>query len=105
MILRMLFLALALSGSALAQEIKSEDLVTTLENSYEKAADKAGACVVALKVDREPIAAPKGPPASGIRSRYGIPEADVYAIAHACWCSSVVVGASAAIHSTFVIVS
>lgn len=108
MILRTLALALALCGTALAQEkqnIKSEDLVTTLENAYEKASDKAAACVVAIKVDRDPEPAAKAPPASGLRSRFGLPPEDVFAKRPSGWCTGLIIESSGTILTTYFNVS
>lgn len=105
MILRTLLLALALSGSALAQEIKSEDLVTTLETSYEKASEKAASCVVAIKVDREPEEKPKAPAIPGLRSRLGIPPEDVFAKRPTAWCTGLIVEPNGTILTTYFNVS
>lgn len=92
MILRTLAVAFALSGVALAQEIKSDDLVLSLEQSYEKAADRAAGAVVAIKVDREAeplLPRPSGP--SGLGGRFRMPE-DVFAKRPAAsWCSGLIV--------------
>ena len=96
---------LALAAALPAQEIKSDDVVTTLETTYEKAAEKAGPAVVAIRVDREPEAAPKSPSAPGLRGRFGIPPEDVFAKRPAGWCSGVVVESSGTILTTYFNVS
>jgi S1-C subfamily serine protease len=96
---------LALAAALPAQEIKSDDVVTTLEATYEKAAEKAGPAVVAIRVDREPEAAPKSPSAPGLRGRFGIPPEDVFAKRPAGWCSGVVVESSGTILTTYFNVS
>ena len=101
MILRTLAVVFALSGVAAAQQIKSDDLVTTLESAYEKASAKAGPSVVAIKVDREPEAKP---PAPGGRGRFGMPE-DVFAKRPAGWCSGLIVESSGTILTTWFNVS
>lgn len=91
MILRTLLMAFALSGvAAAAQEIKSDDLILSLEQAYEKAADKAAAAVVAIRVDREPEVVPKPSAPPGFRGRFGMPE-DVFAKRPSAWCSGLVV--------------
>jgi len=108
MILRTLVMALALCGMAAAQEIKSPDLVTELENGYQKAAQKAAAAVVAIKVDREPEAAekPKTPRFPGLGGRFGmVPPEDVFARRPVAWCSGVVVEPNGTILTTYFNVS
>jgi S1-C subfamily serine protease len=105
MILRSLVTVLALGGFATAQEIKSDDVVSSLENAYEKASEKAGPAVVAIKVDREPEAqAPKLPVPPGMRGRFGPPE-DVFAKRPSAWCSGVIVESSGTILTTYFNVS
>ncbi len=103
MILRTLVVVLALSGVAAAQQIKSDDVITTLESAYEKAAEKAGAAVVAIKVDREPDPKPAAPP-GGMRGRFGMPE-DVFAKRPTAWCSGVIVESTGTILTTYFNVS
>jgi S1-C subfamily serine protease len=106
MILRTLVLVLALAGAAAAQEIKSEDVITTLETCYTKCIEKAGPSVVAIKVDREPEVVPKpsGPP--GLRGgRFGMPLEDVFAKRPSAWCSGVIVEADGTILTTYFNVS
>lgn len=107
MILRTLVMALALGAGAFAQEIKSEDAVTTLEASYQKAAEKAAPAVVAIKVDREPEAAekPRGRTFPGLGGRFGIPPEDVFAKRPVAWCSGVIVERSGTILTTYFNVS
>src|SRR5262249_6675855 len=72
MMLRTLALVFALSGAAAAaQEIKSDDLISSLESTYSKVCEKAGPAVVGIRVDREPE--PKAPQPPGPR-RFGMPE-------------------------------
>jgi len=105
MILRSLVMALALGGVAAAQEIKSDDVITSLESAYEKASEKAGPAVVAIKVVREPEAAPKAPAQPpGMRGRFGLPE-DVFAKRPSGLCSGVVVESSGTILTTWFNVS
>lgn len=95
--------ALAVPAAAHAQnrrDIKSDDLVTSLESSYEKAADKAGPAVVAIRVDREPEPAPKTPGFPGLRSRFTMPE-DVFAKRPSAWCSGVIIEESGTILTTY----
>ncbi|MBI3857035.1 MAG: PDZ domain-containing protein [Planctomycetes bacterium] len=104
--LRALVLTLALASAAPAQEIKSDDLVASLESSYGKAAKAAGPAVVAIKVDREPetSSAPKGP-VPGLRGRFGMPPEDVFAKRPAAWCSGLIVESSGTILTTYFNVS
>jgi S1-C subfamily serine protease len=102
MILRTLAVVLALSGVAAAQQIKSDDVVTTLESAYEKAAEKAGPAVVAIKVDREPEAKAPAPP-GGMR-RFAMPE-DVFAKRPTAWCSGVIIESTGTILTTYFNVS
>jgi len=104
MILRTLAVVLALSGVAAAQQIKSDDVVTSLESAYGKASEKAGPAVVAIKVDREPepSAKPLQPP--GMRGRFGMPE-DVFAKRPTGCCSGVIVESSGTILTTYFNVS
>lgn len=106
MILRTLVLALALGGVAAAQEIRTTDVVTEIERSYEKAAQKAAAAVVAVKVDREPEAEkPKSIPLPGMR-RFGMqPPEDVFARRPVAWCSGVVIEPGGTILTTYFNVS
>lgn len=104
MVLRTLVVGLALCGIAQAQEVKSDDLVSSLESSYEKAADKAGPAVVAIKVDREPEAAPRLTLPPGMRGRFGPPE-DVFAKRPVAWCSGVIVEPAGTILTTYFNVS
>jgi len=96
---------LALGGFATAQEIKSEDAIATLENSYEKVAQKADPAVVAIRVDREPEAVPKNVPGPGLRGRFGMPPEDVFAKRPSGWCTGLVVEASGTILTTYFNVS
>src|SRR5579862_6959664 len=96
---------LALGGFTSAQEIKSEDAISTLENAYEKAAEKAGPAVVAIRVDREPEPVTKNGPGSGLRSRFGMPPEDVFARRPSGWCTGVVVESTGTILTTFFNVS
>jgi serine protease Do len=112
MILRTLAVVLALTcaelyrgGSvAAAQQIKSDDVVTTLESAYEKVADKVGPAVVAIKVDREAEAAPKSQVPPGMRGRFGMPE-DVFAKRPTGCCSGLIVEPSGTILTTYFNVS
>jgi serine protease Do len=61
----------AASWPAAAQEIASDDLAVTLERMYQKAAEKAAASVVAIKVDREPEPEKKPVPAPAPSPRPG----------------------------------
>src|SRR5438105_4827639 len=110
---RTLALALALAcaelcrggGVAAAQQIKSDDVITTLETAYEKASQKAGAAVVAIKVDREAEPVPKAPQAPpGMRGRFGMPE-DVFAKRPTACCSGVIVEPTGTILTTWFNVS
>lgn len=95
---------LGLAAAAPAQEIKSDDILTTLESSYEKAAEKASPAVVAIRVDRDPEPAPKsGPSVPGLR-RFGMPE-EVFAKRPAAWCSGMIIEASGTILTTYFNVS
>jgi putative serine protease PepD len=106
MILRTLVLALALSGTALSQEIKSEDAVTTMESCYSRCMDKAGPSVVAIKVRREAEAAPKPANPPGLRGRFGVPLEDVFAKRPtSAVCSGVIVEADGVILTTYFNVS
>ena len=108
MIIRTLVLVLALAGStaiAAGQEIKSEDVVTTLESGYATAAAKAGPAVVAIKVDREPEAAAKPSGQPGLRGRFGMPVEDVFARRPAACCSGVIVEPEGVILTTYFNVS
>jgi S1-C subfamily serine protease len=104
MILRTLAVLLALTGVAAAQQIKSDDVVTSLEGAYEKASQKAGPAVVSIKVEREaePAAKPATPP--GMRGRFGMPE-DVFAKRPAGGCSGLIVESSGTILTTWFNVS
>jgi S1-C subfamily serine protease len=104
MILRTLVLVLALSGVAASQEIKSDDVLTSLEGAYEKASEKAGPAVVAIKVVREPEPAPKAPPQPPGMRRFGMPE-DVFAKRPSGCCSGVIVESSGTILTTWFNVS
>jgi S1-C subfamily serine protease len=95
----------ALGAGAPAQEIKSEDAIATLENAYEKAAEKAGLSVVAIRVDREPESAPRTGPAPGLRGRFGIPPEDIFARRPSGWCTGLVVEPSGTILTTYFNVS
>src|SRR5258706_1381374 len=99
MILRAVVMSIVLCGAAAAQEIKSDELILSLETSYEKAADKAGTAVVAIKVDREAEVVPKAPGPSGLRGRFGMPE-DVFAKRPSAWCSGVIVESTGIILTT-----
>jgi len=92
---------LALAAAAPAQEIKSDDVVTSLESAYEKASDKAGPAVVAIRVEREAEPAPKAPSLPGLRGRFGIPPVDVFAKRPTAWCSGFVVESSGIILTTY----
>ena len=105
MIIRTLVMALALCGAVSAQEIKSEDAIATLENSYEKAAEKAGPAVVAIRVEREPEAAPKTSPIPGLRGRFGMPPEDVFARRPNGWTTGLIVEPSGIILTTYFNVS
>lgn len=106
MFLRTLVMALALGGVAVAQEIKSEDVVSTLETCYATCAAKAGPAVVAIKVDREPEpAAPKPSGPFGLRGRFGMPAVDVFAKRPSAWCSGFVVEPDGVILTTYFNVS
>jgi S1-C subfamily serine protease len=96
---------LALAAAVPAQEIKSDDVVTTLETAYEKASDKAGPAVVAIRVERESEEKPKSPSAPGLRGRFGIPPEDVFAKRPSAWCSGIVVEATGTILTTYFNVS
>jgi S1-C subfamily serine protease len=98
-------LILALGGFASAQEIKSEDALTTIETSFEKAADKAGPAVVSIKVDREPEAGPKPSTAPGLRGRFGMPPEDVFSRRPSGWCSGTIVEPTGVILTTYFNVS
>jgi serine protease Do len=107
MILRTLALLFALGGMAVAQEIRTSDVVTELEVAYQKAADKAAAAVVAIKVDREPEVAekPRTMPIPGMRRGFGLPPEDVFAKRPVAWCSGVVIEPSGIILTTYFNVS
>jgi len=96
---------LALGRLVAAQEIKSEDAIATLENSYEKAAEKSAPSVVAIRVDRETETVPKTSPAPGLRGRFGMPPEDVFAKRPTGWCTGVVVEADGTILTTYFNVS
>ncbi|HVE43460.1 MAG TPA: trypsin-like peptidase domain-containing protein [Planctomycetota bacterium] len=103
-LLRTLALVFALGGAALAQDrqnIKSDDVVLTLESAYEKCCEKVGPAVVAIKVDREPEAKAPAPP--GPR-RFGMPE-DVFAKRPSAWCSGLIVESTGTILTTYFNVS
>ena len=102
--LRTLVMVLALGGAAYAQDrqnIKSDDVVQSLETSYERVCEKVGPAVVAIKVDRE--AEPKAPAPAGPR-RFGMPE-DVFAKRPAAWCSGLIVESTGTILTTYFNVS
>jgi S1-C subfamily serine protease len=104
MMLRTLVLVLALGGAAAAQDrqnIKSDDVISSLESSYQKVCEKVAPAVVAIKVDREPEA--KAPAAPGPR-RFGMPE-DVFAKRPAGWCSGLIVESGGTILTTYFNVS
>jgi len=61
--------------------------------------------VVAIKVDREPEAAPKAAPVPGLRGRFGMPGEDVFARRPAAWCSGVIVEPDGVILTTWFNVS
>ena len=99
--------AVLLLGAAplVAQEIRSEDAVASLEESYQKAAGLAAAWVVAIKVDREPE--PPKPAAAPAQPRLGpfgnLPRGpeDVFAKRPVdAWCSGTVVEADGHIVTT-----
>ncbi|HZE99816.1 MAG TPA: trypsin-like peptidase domain-containing protein [Planctomycetota bacterium] len=94
-----------LGSIAAGQEIKSEDAISTLENAYSKASEKAGPAVVAIKVDREPEAVPKATPSPGLRGRFGLPPEDVFAKRPAAWCTGFIVEADGTILTTYFNVS
>ena len=103
--LRTLVMVLALGGAAYAQDrqnIKSDDVVQSLETSYEKVCEKVGPAVVAIKVDRE--AEPKAPAPAGGPRRFGLPE-DVFAKRPAAWCSGLIVEPTGTILTTYFNVS
>jgi S1-C subfamily serine protease len=115
MILRTLLLALALGSAAFSsfgsglealaqdkQEVKSDDLVSSLEKSYEKVADKTANCVVAVRVDREPEPAPpRTTPLPGLRGRFGAPPEDPFAKRPSAWCSGLIVEPTGTILTTY----
>ena len=116
MILRTLVMAIALCGAVAAplgiargeQEIRTPDLVTEIETTYQKAAEKAAAAVVAIKVDREPepVEKPKGPRFPGLGGRFGMqPPEDVFAKRPVAWCSGVVIEPEGVILTTYFNVS
>lgn len=98
-------LILALARVAASQEIKSEDAITTIENSVERAAEKAAAAVVAIKVDREPEAAAPRNSAPGLRGRFGMPPEDVFAKRPAGWVTGTIVESTGVILTTYFNVS
>ncbi len=104
--LLLLPLLLSFGAAAAAQEIRSEDALSTLENSFERAAEKAGPSVVAIHVDREPEAPPpRTGPVPGLRGRFGMPPEDVFAKRPAGWCTGLVVESSGTILTTYFNVS
>lgn len=96
---------LSLGAAAAGQEIKNEDAVTTLETAFEKAAEKAGSSVVAIRVDREPETPAKTSPAPGLRGRFGMPPEDVFAKRPTGWCTGLVIEPSGTILTTYFNVS
>jgi S1-C subfamily serine protease len=96
---------LSLGSLAAGQEIRNEDAIATLETSFEKAAEKAGPAVVAIRVDREPESAPKANPGPGLRGRFGMPPEDVFARRPTGWCTGLVVESSGTILTTYFNVS
>lgn len=93
------------AGPVLAQEIRSEDVVAILEESYQKAAALAAPWVVAIKVDREPEPPKPAPaPATPRTGPFGnLPRGpeDVFAKRPAdAWCSGTVVEADGHIVTT-----
>jgi len=108
MILRTLVMALALCGIAsAAQEIRTPDAVTEIETSYQSAAQKAAAAVVAIKVDREPeTEKSKAPTIPGFRRGFGMqPPDDVFARRPVAWTSGVVIEPNGTILTTYFNVS
>jgi S1-C subfamily serine protease len=102
--LQSLVLVLALGGVAVAQDrqnIKSDDVISSLETSYEKVCKAVGPAVVAIKVDREPEA--KAGPSQGPH-RFGMPD-DVFAKRPTAWCSGLIVESSGTILTTYFNVS
>ncbi len=99
-----ILIALAAAVPTVAQEIRTEDdLAATLERGYQKAIEKAGPCVVALKVEREPEPAAKPAPAApGGRGRLrGLLPEDVFAKRPAdAWCTGTLVEADGLILTT-----
>ncbi|MBV8879927.1 MAG: trypsin-like peptidase domain-containing protein [Planctomycetaceae bacterium] len=92
---------LALGAVARGQEIKNEDPVSTIETAYQSASEKAAPSVVAIRVDREPEAAPKPQPGPGLRGRFGQPREDPFARRPAsAWCTGLVIEASGTILTT-----
>ncbi len=70
--MKVCILAALAAVAAPEQEIKSDDLVRTLEDLYQKAAEKAAPSVVAIKVDREPEPEKKPAPAPAPSARPGL---------------------------------
>lgn len=91
---------LALGGVAAAQEIRNEDAISTIENAYQTASEKAAASVVAIRVDREPETVSKPQPGPGLRGRFGLPREDVFQKRPAAWCSGLVIEPSGVILTT-----
>ncbi len=98
-------LALALVASAVAPPAQDSDVGTALEASYRKAAERAQASVVAIKVEREAEAAP--PPRGSGGGRVGFPFGPgVFSKRPAgAWCSGLVAEADGTILTTFFNVS
>lgn len=98
-------MVLALGRIAASQEIKSEDAITTIETSVERAAEKAAPSVVAIKVDRDPESTSPRGPGPGLRGRFGMPAEDVFARRPSGWCTGTIVESSGVIVTTFFNVS
>ncbi len=96
-VLACLAAVLLAAAPVLAQEIKTEDVVASLEESTQKAAELAAPWVVAIKVDRDPEPAkPAAAPAQPRLGPFGMPRApvDVFARRPAgAWCSGTIVEA------------
>lgn len=98
----MSLLMLALLASVGRQEIKSDDIVTTLETRHEKVAQKVGPAVVAIRVEREPDPEKK-PAERRPRRPAGTPPEppDLFASRPAdFWCSGTIVDGGGLIATT-----
>jgi S1-C subfamily serine protease len=88
------------------QEIKSDDVVATLETRYQKVAQKVGPAIVAIRVEREPEASEKKPsePRRPRRLPQGGPmiePPDLFATRPAdFWCSGTVVESDGLVATT-----